>query len=61
MNILITSAGRRGYIIKYFKDALKGYGGKVYAGNSSHLSTAFEYADGSVITPLIYDKEYIFF
>ena len=57
MNILITSAGRRGYIIKYFKDALKGYGGKVYAGNSSHLSTAFEYADGSVITPLIYDKE----
>lgn len=61
MNILITSAGRRGYIIKYFKDALKGYGGKVYAGNSSHLSTAFEYADGSVITPLIYDKEYILF
>lgn len=59
MNILITSAGRRGYIIKYFKDALKEYGGKVFAGNSSSLSTAFEYADESVITPMIYDKAYI--
>ena len=59
MNILITSAGRRGYIIKYFKDALKEYGGKVFAGNSSPLSTAFEYADESVITPMIYDKAYI--
>lgn len=59
MNILITSAGRRGYIIKYFKDALKEHGGKVFAGNSSSLSTAFEYADESVITPMIYDKAYI--
>ena len=59
MNILITSAGRRGYIIKYFKDALREYGGKVYAGNSNPLSAAFEYADESIITPLIYDKEYI--
>lgn len=58
MNILITSAGRRGYIIEYFKEALKGKG-KVYAGNSSSFSSAFYYADESVITPLIYDKNYI--
>lgn len=59
MNILVTSAGRRGYIIKFFKEVLEKYGGKVFAGNSSYLSTAFEYADESVVTPLVYDKEYI--
>lgn len=58
MNLLITSAGRRGYIIQYFKEALKGRG-KVYAGNSSALSPAFYYADEYVVTPLIYDKAYI--
>lgn len=58
MNILITSAGRRGYIIEYFKKALKGRG-KVYAGNSTSFSSAFYYADESVVTPLIYDDNYI--
>lgn len=58
MNILITSAGRRGYIIDYFKKALKG-DGKVYAGNSDIFAPAFSYADEYVVTPLIYDKEYI--
>lgn len=58
MNILITSAGRRGYIIEYFKNAL-GNDGKIYAGNSDIFSAAFFYADEFVVTPLIYDKEYI--
>lgn len=58
MNILVTSAGRRGYIIEYFKKALKGRG-KVYAGNSTSFSSAFYYADESVVTPLIYDDNYI--
>lgn len=58
MNILITSAGRRGYIVEYFKKALNG-SGKVYVGNSSSFSSAFSYADETVITPLIYDKDYI--
>ncbi len=58
MNILVTSAGRRGYIIEYFKEALCGKG-KVYAGNSTPLSSAFYYADERVVTPLIYDKNYI--
>ena len=49
MNILVTSAGRRGYIIKFFKEVLEKYGGKVFAGNSSYLSTAFEYADESKV------------
>lgn len=58
MNILITSAGRRGYIIEYFKEALSGKG-KVYAANSNVFSPAFYYADEHVVTPLIYDDEYI--
>lgn len=59
-NILITSVGRRGYIVEYFKEAL-GNSGKVYVANSSDLTPAFKYADGSVVTPLIYDDNYIDF
>ena len=33
MNILLTSAGRRTYLVEYFKEALAGHG-KVYASNS---------------------------
>lgn len=58
MNILLTSAGRRGYLVKYFKDAI-GEDGLVHAGNSSSLSPAFAYADYHVVTPLIYDDNYI--
>lgn len=62
MNILLTSAGRRGYLAGYFKEALKtaGCGGLVHAANSSECP-AFASADRSVITPLIYDKGYISF
>ena len=57
MNILITSVGRRGYLVEYFKKAL-GETGKVHVGNSE-MCTGFYYADRYVITPMIYDKEYI--
>lgn len=56
MNILITSAGRRGYLVKFFKEVIDG---KVYVSNSDKYSPAFFYADETVITPLIYDEEYI--
>ena len=58
MNILLTSAGRRSYLVKYFKEALAGEG-LVHTANSSSLSTAFLYADKTVVTPLIYDENYI--
>lgn len=60
MNILFTSVGRRSYLIKYFKNALKGHG-KIFAANSSNLSPAFLEADHTVVTPLIYDDSYISF
>lgn len=58
MNILLTSAGRRGYLVKYFREALSGKG-FVHVGNSSPVSPAFAYADYHVVTPLIYDDNYI--
>ena len=60
MNILLTSAGRRTYLVDYFREALKkaGLKGKVYAANSQE-SPALAAADGKVITPLIYSREYI--
>ena len=58
MNILFTSVGRRSYLVQYFKEALNGKG-KIHVANSSELSPAFQMADYSVVTPLIYDKSYI--
>ncbi|SFF60174.1 carbamoyl-phosphate synthase large subunit [Salegentibacter agarivorans] len=57
MNVLLTSAGRRTYLVEYFKQALKGKG-IVYASNST-FSSALNIADDFVITPLIYEESYI--
>lgn len=56
MNVLLTSAGRRAYIVDYFKQA-KGIG-KVFASNSEY-TIALKRADGYYISPLIYSEEYI--
>lgn len=58
MNVLLTSVGRRAYMVKYFRKVL-GAEGKVHVSNSDDKTVAFHYADYSVITPLIYDDEYI--
>lgn len=58
MNILFTSVGRRSYLVKYFKEAL-GDGGQIHVANSSALSPAFQVADHFVVTPLIYEENYI--
>lgn len=57
MNILLTSAGRRAYLVRYFKEALKDKG-KVFASNSE-FSIALQEADGYFISSLIYDEGYI--
>lgn len=58
MRILLTSVGRRSYLVDYFKAALK-LGDEVHVANSTKLSPAFMIADKAVVTPLIYDPEYI--
>lgn len=59
MNILLTSVGRRTYMVNYFKEALQG-NGLVHAANSVE-TYAMKIADQSVLTPLIYDGNYIEF
>lgn len=58
MNILLTSVGRRAYMVKYFRQALNGKG-EVHVCNSDDLTVAFQYADKSFLSPLIYDEAYI--
>ena len=59
MNILLTSVGRRSYLVEWFKEAL-GSSGLVHVANSV-VTPAFQCADASVVTPLIYDGGYIDF
>ncbi len=58
MNVLLTSVGRRAYMVQYFKQAVVP-DGEVHVCNSDDLTVAFQYADRSVISPLIYSDEYI--
>ncbi|MFA6677801.1 MAG: ATP-grasp domain-containing protein [Bacteroidales bacterium] len=59
MNILLTSVGRRTYMVHYFQKALCG-DGMVHASNSEMTYTMLQ-ADKYVITPKIYDSGYIDF
>lgn len=67
MDILLTSAGRRSYLVEYFKEALRqegqsGYGrdgiGKVHVMNSQPAAS-FLAADKAEVSPLIHDDRYI--
>jgi len=57
MNVLLTSSGRRTYLVDFFREALNGKG-LVFASNSM-MSPALKKADGYGISPLIYSGEYI--
>ena len=59
MNILITSVGRRTYIVKYFEEALEGIG-EVHAANS-FFTYPMQVAHKYVITPPIHAENYIGF
>ena len=61
MNILLTSVGRRAYIIDYLRDIYKdlGLSGNIVATNSDMNTTAMSVADKAFESPLIYDEEYI--
>ena len=61
MNILITCAGRRNYLVDYFKDAVHPVGGKVHVFNTDQDSAAYWSADVPVISPFATDPEYAAF
>src|SRR5690606_11209806 len=58
MNILFTCAGRRNYLINYFKEALHGTG-LILAADSQMSAPALVDADIAIQVPSIYSKGYI--
>lgn len=58
MNILFTCAGRRNYLINYFKEALKDTG-KVFATDMQLTAPALVDADVAIEVPPIYSDNYI--
>jgi len=58
INILFTCAGRRNYLINYFKEALTGEG-NVVAVDVRHNAPALVDADISALVPDIYDPSYV--
>jgi len=58
MNILITSAGTRGYLIRYFKKSLK-ESGKIFAADCSKYAPALYDADNYFIIPAVSNENYI--
>jgi len=58
LHILLTCAGRRNYLINYFRDALKGRG-KVFAIDMSDTAPAMVDADVAITVPSVYDINYI--
>ena len=58
MNILFTCAGRRTYLLKYFKENLA-EGDKVVATDMQLLAPALQVADVKLQVPAVYDPEYV--
>lgn len=59
MNILLSCAGRRNYIIDYFLAALSPLGGKVFASNNQAGAVALLVADEGFVVPGLYDPAYL--
>ena len=58
MNILFTCAGRRTYLLKYFKEQL-GDNGKIIGADMQLTAPALSAADVRVMVPAVYDERYI--
>jgi carbamoyl-phosphate synthase large subunit len=58
INTLLTSAGRRNYLVEYFQEALRGQG-KVFAADAKSSAPALQEADGIFLVPPIGHKHYL--
>jgi len=58
-NILLTAVGRRTYLVNYFKEAVRGTGGRVYAANSVPDALGLMAADAFEIVPRSADPGYV--
>ncbi|BAY07126.1 ATP-grasp domain-containing protein [Calothrix sp. NIES-2098] len=57
MNVILTCAGRRNYLLKSFQEAL-GNRGQVFAVDSSLEAPALQEADEGILLPPIYHSDY---
>jgi len=58
MNVLFTCAGRRNYLINYFKEALSG-NGQVFAADANPYAPALQEADKAFVVPPVDDSNYV--
>lgn len=58
LNLLFTCAGRRNYLINYFKEAIKDQG-KIFAADMDTSAPAMVDAHVAMVVPSIYDETYI--
>ncbi len=59
MNILLTCAGRRNYLVDYFRSALGVNGGRILAADAQWTSPAIQEADKSFLLPYVNEPSYL--
>jgi len=59
LNILITCAGRRGYLVEYFREVVGPLGGRVITANSEYYAAGLLAGDRRYMVPPIGDPSYI--
>lgn len=59
VNVLVTSAGRRGQLVRAFQRVILDYKGKVFAADASRLAPAAYLADKAFVVPRIESDSYI--
>jgi len=57
MRILLSSIGRRGYLVKYFKEAI-GDAGEIWGADTSSYAPAFRYCDRVALLPKVDEAGY---
>ncbi len=57
MNVLLTCAGRRNYLVNFFREALEGRG-RVLAVDAAAEATALQEADAAFLAPPVTDPDY---
>ncbi|MBN1795541.1 MAG: ATP-grasp domain-containing protein [Sedimentisphaerales bacterium] len=58
MRILLSSVGRRGYLVKFFREALAEKD-EIWGGDGSRYAPAFAYCDKRIILPKVNEPSYI--
>ena len=58
MNVLVTCAGRRGYLVRSFQAAV-GDAGSVFAADAAQEAPALQAADEAFIVPRVEDPGYV--